>query len=61
MNLLNVVEDKELKNHLNDLYRPGATRGSGSTADLIRLAPDAGHIIKAQKYLHPAISIRRYR
>jgi hypothetical protein len=36
---------------LSDLYRPGAAVGDGSTADMIRIVGDQGHIIKGQNYL----------
>ena len=51
LNLLNAVDDKELNRLVNDLYRPGAKVGSGSTADMIRVVGDSGHITKGQNYL----------
>ena len=50
-NLLNTIQDTKLYNMVNDLYRPGATIGSGSTADFIREVGDTGHIIKGKNYV----------
>ena len=36
-NLLNAVENPKLRNIVNDLYRPGAKVGSGSSMDAFRL------------------------
>lgn len=51
INLLNIVEDQELKTLVSELYRDGAKFGSGSTADMIRIVGDEGHILKGQNYL----------
>ncbi|ESE57398.1 Rhs family protein, partial [Salmonella enterica subsp. salamae serovar 58:l,z13,z28:z6 str. 00-0163] len=51
------VEDAELKNIIDDLYRPNAKVGSGSTADAVRYELSTGekvggrgHIQKAEQY-----------
>jgi RHS repeat-associated protein len=51
VNLLNGIEDQKLYNIVNDLYRPGASVGSGSTADMIRIVGDAGHVEKGANYV----------
>ena len=56
--LLNSVTNEKLKNIINNLYRPGAKIGSGSTADAIRyelqtgdLLSKTGHMQKGKDYL----------
>lgn len=44
--LLEQVTNPKLKSLVDQLYRPGAKIGSGSTADMIRIVGDAGHIEK---------------
>ncbi|EBG5617116.1 type IV secretion protein Rhs, partial [Salmonella enterica subsp. enterica] len=51
------VENAELKNLIDDLYRPNAKVGSGSTADAVRYELSTGekvggrgHIQKAEQY-----------
>ncbi len=57
MNLLNAVKNSKLRNLINDLYRPAAKIGNGSTADAIRyeratgiLLSPAGHSTKGLAY-----------
>jgi RHS repeat-associated protein len=49
--LLNSVTNHKLKRVIDNLYRPGAKIGSGSTADQIRVVGDAGHIEKGQNFI----------
>ena len=51
-NLLNTVTNPKLRNIINDLYRPGAKVGSGSTADYVRTIGDSVHITKARNYVN---------
>ncbi|MFS3696901.1 hypothetical protein ACK6T2_20020, partial [Escherichia coli] len=51
------VTDSNLKNIIDDLYRPNAKVGSGSTADAVRYelatgekVGGRGHVLKAQDY-----------
>jgi hypothetical protein len=49
--LLEQVTNPKLKSIVNELYRPGASVGSGSTADMIRMVGDVGHIQKGGAYM----------
>lgn len=44
-NLLNAVENPKLRNIVNDLYRPGAKVGSGSSMDAFRLEQLTGRTV----------------
>lgn len=50
-NLLNVVENPKLRNIVNDLYRPGAKVGSGSSMDVFRLEQLTGVLLGARLML----------
>lgn len=45
------VKNDKLRNIINNLYRPGAQVGGGSSADYIRQINDPGHIEKGKNYL----------
>jgi hypothetical protein len=43
--------NKELRNAIEELYRPRAKIGDGGTADLIRATGDPNHVYKAMGFL----------
>ncbi len=56
--LYNKAANEKLKNHIKELYRPGATIGDGGTADALREELQTGkniagksHLIKAKERL----------
>lgn len=53
--LLKSVNDPKLKN-INDLYRPGAQIGSGSTADALRYELQTGNIVGGRSHLEKAMN-----
>nr|WP_082212066.1 hypothetical protein [Gilliamella apicola] len=48
------VKDPELKNIMDDLYRPNAKIGSGSTADAVRYETATGQNVGGKLYLEKA-------
>lgn len=57
-NLLNAVQNPKLRNLVNDLYRPGARIGSGSSMDAFRLEQLTGGTVGGKTH---ATKILNYR
>jgi hypothetical protein len=54
------IEDSELNNFVGELYRPGASIGSGSTADAIRHERNTGQLVKGKEHTEKGMNAIRY-
>jgi hypothetical protein len=54
------VEDPELNNFVGELYRQGASIGSGSTADAIRHERETGQPVKGKEHSEKGMNAIRY-
>ena len=57
-NLLNAVENPKLRNIVNDLYRPGAKVGSGSSMDAFRLEQLTGGTVGGKTHATKLLNYR---
>ena len=56
--LLNNTSNTKLRNIINDLYRPNAKVGSGSTADAIRFELSSGENVGGKSHMQKGIEYR---
>ena len=57
-NLLNSVDNPNLKSAVNELYRPGASIGSGSTADALTYEKTTGILLSRTGHATKALGYR---
>lgn len=53
--LYNKAQDSRLKNHIKELYRPGATIGDGGTADALREENKTGKLVGGKSHKQKTI------
>ncbi|MEM8940443.1 MAG: hypothetical protein AAGC64_13980, partial [Bacteroidota bacterium] len=58
-NLLNAVKNPKLKNIVNDLYRPGAKVGNGSSMDAFRLERLTGGTVSGKSHHTKLLNYRK--